>query len=266
MPSERCKLPAYVPHDPLLWFRAVEANFNIHKVLTEKDRASLTIAALPERQLQSVGDLLDVPPSDLYSAIKGRLLTVDAPTFQDSWERCLLLPVMRAGEKPTDVHRILTSWLTGHDPEDPFLRATFLQKMPGDLKRMLLARTDCTLAQLAAFADTIHSCAVRAPVVNRLETSRAFRTTAPGLSEEVPVAVDSDCNLPTVCAVSAAPVPSRRPAAAAGRPSAAPPAGGASSTQRHSGGYCWYHGRFGVNACACKPGCTWQKNAFSPGQ
>ena len=62
MPSERCKLPAYVPHDPLLWFRAVEANFSIHKVLTEKDRASLTIAALPERQLQTVGDLLDVPP------------------------------------------------------------------------------------------------------------------------------------------------------------------------------------------------------------
>ena len=178
-----------------------------------------------------------------------------------------MLPVLRAGEKPTDVHRILTSWLTGHDPEDPFLRATFLQKMPGDLKKMLLARTDCTLAQLAAFADTIHSCAVRAPAVNRLDASGAFRSTAQYLSaEEYPVSEDSVCSPPTVCAVSAAPVPSRRPAAAAGRPSAAPPAGGASSTQRLNGGYCWYHGRFGVNARACKPGCTWQKNAFLPGQ
>ena len=257
MPSERCKLPAYVPHDPLLWFRAVEANFAIHKVLAEKDKASLTIAALPERQLQTIGDLLDVPPSDLYTAIKGRLLTVDSPSFQDSWERCLLLPVLRSGEKPTDVHRQLTSWLSGHDPEDPFLRATFLAKMPGDIKKMLLARTDCTLAQLAAFADTIHSCAVRALAVNRLESM------APFLSREVsPAPVDPDYNLPAVCAVSAP--PSRR--TTAGRPPPTSAAGGASSTQRHNGGYCWYHGRFGVNARACKPGCTWQKNAFSPGQ
>ena len=49
MLSEKCKLPAYVPHDPLLWFRAVEANFQIHKVLRELDWASLVIAALLER-------------------------------------------------------------------------------------------------------------------------------------------------------------------------------------------------------------------------
>ena len=147
----------------------MEANFNIHKVLREVDRASLVIAALPERQLQTVGDLLDVPPSDLYTAIKGRLLTVDAPSFQDSWERCLLLPLLRPGEKPSDIHRLLTSWLTGHDPEDPFLRATFLSKMPGDLKKMLLARPDCTLAQLAAFADTIHSCVSKPPAVMQIE-------------------------------------------------------------------------------------------------
>ena len=261
MPSERCKLPAYVPHDPLLWFRAVEANFNIHRVSTEKDRASLTIAALPEKQLQSVGDLLDVPPADLYSAIKGRLLTVDGPTFQDSWSRCLRLPALRSGEKPTDVHRALTSWLSGHDPEDPFLRATFLDKMPGDLKRMLLARTDCTLAQLAAFADTIHSCNAQAPAVHRVDVHEDYLTRdAPGAAVDQPP-VDGGYNL-QVCAIQAG---SRKPAAAAGR-SAPPPAGGASSTQRHNGGFCWYHARFGVNARACKSGCTWSKNASSPGQ
>ena len=264
MPSERCKLPAYVPHDPLLWFRAVEANFNIHKVLTEKDRASLTIAALPERQLQSVGDLLDVAPSDLYTAIKGRLLTVDAPTFQDSWERCLLHPVLRSGEKPTDVHRVLTSWLTGHDPEDPFLRATFLAKMPGDIKKMLLARTDCTLSQLAAFADTIHSCSTRAPAVHRLDVPATQHSdvSADFLSSSSPSLQIPGSDLPSVCAVS------KKPAVAPARSAATSSTGGASSTQRHTshGAYCWYHARFGVNARSCKPGCSWPKNVSSPGQ
>ena len=90
MPVNKGRLPLYIPHDPFLWFRPLEANFLIHRVARE-----LVIAALPERQLQTVGDLLDVPPSNLYKAIKGRLLTVDAPSFQDSWERCLSIPLLR---------------------------------------------------------------------------------------------------------------------------------------------------------------------------
>ena len=57
-------------------------------------------------------------------------------------------PALASSEKPSDVHRLLTTWLTRHDPEDPFLRATFLAKIPRDLKKMLLAKSDCTLAQL----------------------------------------------------------------------------------------------------------------------
>ena len=207
---------------------------------------------------------MDVAPSDLYTAIKGRLLTVDAPTFQDSWERCLLHPVLRSGEKPTDVHRVLTSWLTGHDPEDPFLRATFLAKMPGDIKKMLLARTDCTLSQLAAFADTIHSCSARAPAVHRLDVPATQRSdvAADFLSSSSPSLQDPGSDFPSVCAVS------KKPAAAPTRPAATSSTGGASSTQRHTsnGAYCWYHARFGVNARSCKPGCSWPKNVSSPGQ
>ena len=163
-----------------------------------------------------------------------------------------MLPLLRPGEKPTDIHRLLTSWLTGHDPEDPFLRATFLSKMPGDLKKMLLARPDCTLAQLAAFADTIHSYVTKPPAVQLVE-----------IVDVLGAAPDS---LVQVCAVTPQ-APSWWPAATAGRPAAASTAmtatGGAISG---NGGYCWYHGRFGVNTRACKPGCTWQKNTFLPGQ
>ena len=50
----------YIASDPVLWFRAVEANFLVQKVTKEEERAALVLGALPEKQLQSVGHLLGV--------------------------------------------------------------------------------------------------------------------------------------------------------------------------------------------------------------
>ena len=44
----------------------MEANFLVHKVM-EEERAALVLAALHEKQLQSVGHLLGVGSDDPYS-------------------------------------------------------------------------------------------------------------------------------------------------------------------------------------------------------
>ena len=60
MPVEKCELPAYIMHDLILWFRAVEENFVVHKVTKVEESAALVLAALPERHLLGVDF---VPPS-----------------------------------------------------------------------------------------------------------------------------------------------------------------------------------------------------------
>ena len=241
MPVEKCKLPAYLPADPLLWFRAVEANFTVHKVLKDEEKSALVIAALPEKQLQSVGHLLSLS-SDTYAGLKKRLLEVDGPSFQDSWERCLSLPVLSPGERPTDVYRQLVSWLEKEEMvESAFLCATFLTKMPPDLKRMLLAKPDLSLSDLAVFADSIHpATAPRAsPAVYQLSSDEP----------------DNHPRPEPVCALTKPPRVRQPPA----WPSRPPP------TDHR---LCWYHASFGVQARSCKPGCSWlaSENSYRPEQ
>ena len=57
MPANKCKLPTYITHNPLVWFKAVEANLNMHKVVDPGIQAALVVAALLEKQLESIAPL-----------------------------------------------------------------------------------------------------------------------------------------------------------------------------------------------------------------
>ena len=92
MPIDKCKLPAYVSSDPLTWFKAVEACFRIHNIRRDQDRSALLIAALPAKQLQQVSAILASTTSDQYESLKRRLISTDAPSFQENWEKCMALP------------------------------------------------------------------------------------------------------------------------------------------------------------------------------
>ena len=156
MPIDKCKLPAYVASDPLTWFRAVEACFQIHQVRKDTDRAALLIAALPAKQLQQVSAILAVTTSDQYESLKRRLISTDAPSFQENWEKCMSLPPLRPGDKPSDLYSALTSWLKDdQDPDNPWVKATFISKLPEELRIMLLAHPEYSLEKMSTFADTL---------------------------------------------------------------------------------------------------------------
>ena len=91
MPVDKCKLPAYVPHDPLTLFRAVEACFYIHSIRRNADRAALVVAALPAKQLQQVSMLLSSPSSDIPTRVWSSLpfLLTLSPS-----------PCLRKGDRP----------------------------------------------------------------------------------------------------------------------------------------------------------------------
>ena len=71
MLANKCKLPAFVPKDPFLWFRAVEANFAVHKV-----RAAL-VGWIRQNTCQSTRDTtgfaslhLGTMPAQMFHSVK----------------------------------------------------------------------------------------------------------------------------------------------------------------------------------------------------
>ena len=244
MPVDKCKIPAYVASDPLTWFRAVEACFHIHSIRRDSDKAALIIAALPAKQLQQVSSIISATTSDQYAALKRRLISTDAPSFQDNWERCMALPHLRPGDKPSDLYAALTSWLTDiQDPDNPWVRATFISKMPEDVRMMLLAYPNCTLEQLSTFADSLSA-----------SLSAKRRTSPPVFS----MAVDTDGGEATPSPVLTTPPPPVLAVRAPRQDSRTPQV----ST------LCWFHQRFGDKARSCKPGCprAGSLNSSRPGQ
>lgn len=246
MPVDKCKLPSYVAADPLTWFRAVEACFHVHGVRRDADKAALVIAALPAKQLQQLSSVIASTSSDQYDTLKRRLISTDAPTFQENWERCMSLPPLRAGEKPTDLYAALTSWLRDdQDPDNPWLRATFISKMPEELRIMLLAYPLCTLQELSVFADSIALSSKRRPPLQVF--SMAVDSEGGGASPALPASPAP----PPVFGVKTS-----RPAS---KQDSRPP---------QVSSVCWYHQRFGDNAKTCKPGCSraGSLNLTRPGQ
>ena len=257
MPADKCKLPAYMPHNPLVWFKVVEANFNVHKVVDDGIRCSLVLAALPEKQVEACSSVIRDEYN--YAELKKKLLTVDGLTFQQSWEIAMAIPALSPGQKPSDIHRQMTAWIPEDDAvtaDSPVVRATFLSKMPDDVKKMLLQHEDKNLAQLTALADSIVS------------------TSVPSSSPRVSVlqAAEDHVDAP-VCALTPRanprpPVPWKpKPRPPRPNPPAPPPspAKKAGSIPTPSGSpYCWYHASFGDLARSCKPGCTWPGNATRP--
>ena len=238
MPVEKCKLPAYVAADPLTWFKAVEACFHIHSVSRKSDKVALVIAALPAKQLQQVSSVISTSSSDQYQALKRRLIDTDAPSFQDNWERCMLIPPLRPGERPSEMYATLTSWLReDQDPDNPWVRATFISKMPEELRIMLLAYPLCTLQELAVFADSL---------------SHQKKRSSPAVFS---MAVDPEMG-------NASPSPPAPPPVLGlkmGKQDSRPP---------QVSSLCWYHQRFGDKAKSCKPGCprAASLNLTRPGQ
>ena len=151
----------------------------------------------------------------------------------------MAIPPLRPSDKPSDLYSALTSWLKDdQDLDNPWVKATFISKLPDDLRIMLLAHPEYS-EKLSAFADTL--------------ALGAKRRTSPQVFS---MAVDQDLG-------DASPSPML--------PSP-PPVLGVRATKQDARppqtSLCWFHQRFGDKARSCKPGCAKAAslNSSRPGQ
>jgi hypothetical protein len=104
------KLPTFWAENPALWFTQVECILANRNVTRQFNRYCLVVEALPHESLRLVADLVEaVPAEDLYTVLKGRLLSVHQLTdFQP-----LLLCQLELWSPCCRTHR---PWTTDHKP------------------------------------------------------------------------------------------------------------------------------------------------------
>lgn len=243
------KLPPFWRQRPEAWFRQVEANFSLSGITQDMTKYNYVIASLDGDTLEQVSDILySPPPTDLYSSIKGALIT----RFADSKERKLktLLTDIHLGDRtPSQLLRVMTDLARGALSEDA-LKSLWLQRLPTNIQTVLSASRD-DISQLAMAADRIMEvtevAAVRSvglqPTTNELpeiapdQTLSAIHEQLQSLQITVAALVERR-NRPRFRRSSHSRTPPRSPDAQFDRP------------------LCWYHWRFGNAARKCVAPCS----------
>ena len=164
MPVDKCKLPAYTPDNPRLWFVLVEAAFVLHKVTKSEEQTALVLSGLPPAQLMFLAPLLETSVYALAD-IKDSLLRKDAPCAQEAFGKMIRSPPLSPGQKPSDYLVSMTSWIPDQANRDSFFtRLLFIDKMPESMKSMLISKDDLSLQELSLFANSIVAAEKKHPV------------------------------------------------------------------------------------------------------
>jgi len=151
------KIAAFYPTDVELWFTQLETQFDLHGILDDEERYSLTCAALSGEVASDVRDILLQPPlHHKYENLKDILVERRGLTTSERVNKVI------TGEKlgedtPSRFLRRLrktagigTSAVVGKE----VLRQTFISQMPAAVRVHLATTPECTtLEDLAKLAD-----------------------------------------------------------------------------------------------------------------
>lgn len=156
--SSPLQLPPFWGNRPALWFRAVEAKFNLAfpKITRELTRFEHVICVLPPEVAAEVSDIIENPdPTQPYTKLKEEL--VKRTSLSEAQRLKQLLSGQEMGtKKPSQLRRHMKS-LVGDEQyvNSNALRELFLQQMPVSIQPILIALGDLPVDRVAAVADQI---------------------------------------------------------------------------------------------------------------
>lgn len=266
------RLPPYWAHDPQLWFAQADAQFSARNVTSQTTKYAYVVGALPADTAAEIRDILLNPPRDNpYDTLKTELIARTAMSSQRRLQQ-LLTNEQLGDQKPTQLLRRMRALAGDAALDTPLLQELFLQRLPPEARRILVAAGSIPLEDVAKLADRI------------LETSPANSTTIASLAQPAP-APGPGLGLSDIHATLAAMTSSLQGlnaavtnltalvASTSTRGRSPTPAGqrdryGRRSTRRRSASpaqpddspFCWYHYTFGARAQKCKPPCNWPGN------
>ncbi len=134
------KIHNFWPHDPNTWFRQLESKFRICNISVSSTKYDHLLTALPREVCSNINDSLEdinENAADTYEQLKALLVSRYMKPTELMWQMKALLP-------------------TANRPGTYFM-ASFLLRLPSDMRDHLIAKDfkDCT--KMAKYADLLYS-------------------------------------------------------------------------------------------------------------
>lgn len=244
-------LPKFWTKEPVLWFKSAESFFKAHNICDDQDRFNYVIRALEPPQLKLAEPLLSGHDSDpnLYKSIKECL----TKHYSISKEKQLnnLYHENLGDSTPVDFLRRLRACLISFDLKEPttehLLRKVFLEGLPGDVSRLLVAVGEADLDTLAQKAEDVLSIndnkSNEAPNIGlkQNKVNAHFEKQLASLASNV------EC-------ISKRLFPSSGYDLARSRKISVP------HDSNDDSGLCFYHHRYGDQARQCRKPCSWENS------
>ncbi|XP_023220291.1 uncharacterized protein LOC111622178, partial [Centruroides sculpturatus] len=234
------KIPPFWRKNVRVWFTQVESQFAVSNITTEVTKYHHVLGSLDCEIAELVADLISQPlTSTPYTDLKTRLID----EFEESESRKakkLLLEIELGDKRPSALLREMRA-LAGTQVTDEFLRTLFLQRLPNNVRSVLVTKQD-SLHTLAAMADKIME--ITSPNSDICSTSGATAHQTDRLSR-LEKAVSE-------LAISIHELRARSPSRSERRRRSPSP---------NVPGYnvCWYHFKFKANARKCTPPCSFKR-------
>lgn len=257
---------AFIPHDPEVWFAALELQFEARRITSQRTRFTYALEAIPGDQIAAVRDLVLNPPStNPYDELKKSVLHQFLPSREERLRK--LLARHPLGDAKPSRHLAHLRALAGPSTSNSdIVQELWLESLPVHVQSAVTAVVeDTSLDKAAAIADKIiarvgntntcfvattsHSSA-RVDLDGPLHVDRISATRSPfeRLSFKDRVVV------PTPTAIRHRSI-SRRPTHPQQRrhPSVSRPVQSQAETRE---GWCWFHRTYGPAARRCRKPCT----------
>ena len=150
------KLPQFWKEHTELWFCQIEVVFDLHNIRSDANKFKYTVAHLDKDSLPFVKDILDQPPNEnKFQTLKQRIIGIFGESDETRMRRLLSSDIGDiAGEKPSAILYKIKALATQQCP-DTLLRTIFLEKMPENVRAILVSARHANLQEMAEQADKI---------------------------------------------------------------------------------------------------------------
>ena len=159
------RLPEFLQHEPLTWFRRAETRFRLRGIKQAATKADYVLEALPETFFRRIGPWLDQQPDEIpYDDLKKHVLREFSPTTSERARRLLLMPSQPIGDrKPSQQWNevCMLSRLPEIDEDskknkeiDP-KKKIWLQTLPSCVRVLIHNTDEMSMDDLSTLADEI---------------------------------------------------------------------------------------------------------------
>jgi hypothetical protein len=240
-------LPPFWASRPAAWFAFAESKFRQKAVDSQRKMFDLLLAALPEKVLDQVMDVVANIPEDFpYDTLKARLL--ETHTLSDLEKLDVLFRTEPlGGRKPSQLLATMLASCPAGQEQTVMFQYMFLQRLPCTLRTLLGEQDAGDIRSLAARADKLWS---------------THKQQSHDMVANVEAAEEEQLS-PQVAAVQKKEQRKRRPAwkkSGGGGKQTAPSNLTHSEQARAGSGICFSHWTWGAKATKCEAPCSWTGN------